>query len=362
LSALLRASDFEVDTALGGAEALLLFEASPYDAVFTDLTMPGMDGLELMRHLRAFDLDVPIMILTAAPTMESAIKAVEYGAMHYLLKPVRQVQLVKIAEKAVRLRQMARLKREALGLMGILDKDIGDQAGLDAIFDRALGSLFMHYQPIVRWSDRKVIAWEALVRSGEDKMAHPGAIFAAAERLVRVIDVGRRVRLLAPEPFAQEKTRLFVNLHIEDLKDDDLYNPSSSLAQMSDRVVLEITERHSLETIPDAHARVRRLRNLGYAIAVDDLGAGYAGLTAFSALEPEVVKLDMALIRNVHASPTKQKLIGSMASLCGDLGMEMIAEGVETEDERDTLVHLGCDLFQGFLFSKPSLAFPTVHF
>ena len=96
-----------------------------------------------------------------------------------------------------------------------------------------------------------------------------------------------------------------------------------------------------------------QLRALGYRIAVDDLGAGYAGLTSFAHLEPEVVKVDMSLIRGLDRSPMKQKLLGSIVALCRDLGIEMIAEGIETAEERDALVRLGGDLCQGYLFARP---------
>lgn len=360
LQALLESAGFEVVPCSDGAHALRVFESDPTDAIFTDLTMPNMDGLELIRAIRRIDLDVPIVLITAAPTMESAIEAVEYGAMRYLLKPVRQALLIEAAEKAVRLRQMARLKREALTMMGVLGKGIGDHAGLVAVFENCLDGLYLHYQPIVCWSSRKVVGWEALVRSSEEKMPHPGAIFEAAERLTRVLDVTRRVRALAPSPFGLEPNRLFVNLHVKDLEDDELYAEDSALAKMADRVVLEITERHSLDGIVDLRGKIRRLRELGFQIAVDDLGAGYAGLTSFSILEPDVVKLDMALVRDVHLHPTKQRLVGSMTQLCSDLGMEIIAEGIENMEERDVLIDLGCDLFQGFYFARPAVPFPDV--
>jgi EAL domain-containing protein (putative c-di-GMP-specific phosphodiesterase class I) len=75
-------------------------------------------------------------------------------------------------------------------------------------------------------------------------------------------------------------------------------------------------------------------------------------------LEPDFVKLDMLLVRDVDTNPTKQKLIRAMTSLCKDLGMTVVAEGVETVPERDALVALGCDLLQGYLLAKPGRAFP----
>jgi EAL domain-containing protein (putative c-di-GMP-specific phosphodiesterase class I) len=116
----------------------------------------------------------------------------------------------------------------------------------------------------------------------------------------------------------------------------------------------------SLDRITDISDKVAQLRALGFRIALDDLGAGYAGLTSFTLLEPEFVKLDMSLVRDVNTSATKQKVIRSMVRLCKDLGKQIIAEGVETRAERDQLIELGCDLLQGYFFARPGRPFPVV--
>jgi EAL domain-containing protein (putative c-di-GMP-specific phosphodiesterase class I) len=153
---------------------------------------------------------------------------------------------------------------------------------------------------------------------------------------------------------------MFVNLHTRDLLDESLYAAESPLSRHASRVVLELTERAALEEIPGAADRVARLRAMGFRIAVDDLGAGYAGLTTFAQLEPDVVKFDMSLVRDVDTHATKRKLIRAMSALFGELGMTVIAEGVETAAERDTLVAAGCELFQGYLFARPGRPFPAV--
>ena len=146
-----------------------------------------------------------------------------------------------------------------------------------------------------------------------------------------------------------------------ELDDDSLISADAPLSRHAARVVLEITERAPLEKIRDVTARVAQLRALGYRIAVDDLGAGYAGLTSFAHLEPEVVKVDMSLIRGIDRSPMKQKLLRSIVGLCRDLGIEMIAEGIETEAERDALVRLGGDLCQGYLFARPDKPWAAIN-
>jgi len=95
-------------------------------------------------------------------------------------------------------------------------------------------------------------------------------------------------------------------------------------------------------------------------VAIDDLGAGYAGLSYFAQLTPEVVKIDIALVRDIHKEPVKRKLVGSLTSVCKELGMLVVAEGVETAAERDVVAELGCDLQQGYLFAKPGPPFPPV--
>jgi EAL domain-containing protein (putative c-di-GMP-specific phosphodiesterase class I) len=233
---------------------------------------------------------------------------------------------------------------------------------LSANFERAMESLWAAYQPIVSLKDKKIIGYEALLRSGEPTLPHPGAVLDAAERLGRLEVVGRTMRRRASEPVAQSPhvEALFVNLHTSDLLDSDLSSPDAPLSRIAHKVVLEITERSSLDRVKDLRPRIAALREMGFRIAVDDLGAGYAGLTSFALLEPEIVKLDMTLVRDIHQSPTKQKLVRSMADLCRDMGMMVVGEGVETADERDMLLALGCDLLQGYFFAKPGKPFPEV--
>src|SRR5262249_10873481 len=104
--------------------------------------------------------------------------------------------------------------------------------------------------------------------------------------------------------------------------------------------------------------RIAELRRMGFRIALDDLGAGYAGLSSFAQLEPEVVKLDMSLVRDVDRAATKQKLIRSFAELCKDMGILVIAEGCEAKARRTALLEFGCDLLQGHLFARPAQPFP----
>jgi EAL domain-containing protein (putative c-di-GMP-specific phosphodiesterase class I) len=359
---LLQAKGYEVITAEDGRKAHELFRTQAFDVVLSDIAMPGWDGIQLLRSVRDIDADVPVVLITGEPAVATAVKALEYGAFHYLTKPVDMQTLEEVVDKAACLRRMAQMKRQAAELLGHDLKASHDLQSLQESLSRALGSLWMAYQPIVHADSGVVFGYEALLRSDEKSLPHPGAVLDAAERLGQLDVLGRTIRDRSAEPMihAPPEATLFVNLHTTDLLDEKLLSGDAPLSKIARRVVLEITERSSLDNVKDVRGRVARLREMGFRIAVDDLGAGYAGLTSFALLEPEIVKLDMSLIRDVHLSRTRQKLIRSMTDLCKDMGMLVVGEGVEIREEREMLVELGCDLLQGYMLAKPGRPFPAV--
>lgn len=353
----------DVHTANSGDEALALMDRGErFDLIITDLLMPGTTGAEFLRAVRGRDLDVPVIVLTGNPTLDTAIAAVQYGAFRYLQKPVAIEALCRAAREACAMSRLAVLKRRALELYESEGWLLGDRASLDSHFDRALELLWMAFQPIVGWTERSVYGHEALVRSAEPTLQNPGLLFDAAERLGRVQDLGRQIRSRVALHLGESlsKDPVFVNVHAADLSDPDLYDPRAPLTAHAPRLVLEITERASLERIADVRGKIKKLREIGFRIAVDDLGAGYAGLSSFSQLEPDIAKLDMSLVRGIDSSPRKASIVRSMISVCkGELGTKVVCEGVETEPERDALAGLGADLLQGYLFGRPGPRFRT---
>lgn len=359
----LTTAGFAVDQASNGNQAIERLQHKRYDAIVSDISMPELDGIGLLRAVREHDLDVPLVLVTGSASLATALEAVEFGALRYLRKPLAMNELVSVVEQATRLGRMARVKREAVELLGDQTKQLGDRASLELAFDRALEGLWMAYQPIVHYTERRIIAYEALLRSKELSLPHPGAIVDAAQRLGRLTALGRAVRrqvALTVSPSAVPQ--VFVNLHPNDLLDEELFSPDAPLTRIAHRVVLEITERASLDDIRDVQTRVTNLRQLGFRIAIDDMGAGYAGLSSIVQLEPEVMKIDMALVRDIDQSATKQKLVGAMVRLCAEMKVMVIAEGIETAAERDALLRLGCDIMQGYLFVKPDRAFPEARY
>jgi EAL domain-containing protein (putative c-di-GMP-specific phosphodiesterase class I) len=360
LGRVLKTRGYIVTTTSSGPEAVRLVTETDFDVILSDIAMPEMDGITLLREIRSHDLHVPVILVTGEPTVDTAVQALEYGAMHYLTKPVPVDALEHALDKAIHLRRMARVRQRAAELLGQSAASAADRAGLEATFQRCIDTLWMAFHPIVGARSHRTVGFEALLRSNEPSLPHPGAVLDAAERLGQLDVLGRTVRDRTTRPFAEKERSelLFVNLHVTDLLDPHLLSQASPLSSLASLVVLEITERSSLEKVPDVRARIAALREMGFRIAVDDLGAGYAGLTSFALLEPDFVKLDMSLIRGVDKNQTKQKIVRSMTLLCHEMKMQVVAEGVETPAECSTLVNLECDLLQGFLFAKPGPPFP----
>ena len=355
-------SGFRVLSVGSGAEALRVLDRRPVDAMVSDISMPGMSGTDLLGEVRVRNRDLPVVLVTGWPRVGSAVEAVEHHAYRYLSKPVSPTHLVEVIEEAVRSYRLVRIEREALSLMA--GSDVYDRSPdeLEASLERALASMRLVHQPIVRWSARAPIGWEALLRSDEPTLGPPPLVLEAAQRLGRLHDVGRRVRELAASSVEElpDGTSLFVNLHPLDLTDPELVEPERPLSRVAGRVVLEVTEQGRLDAVPDLEAHVAELRAVGYRVALDDLGAGYAGFGSFMRIGPEVVKVDRALVQDVHRSSSKTRLIRSLIDLCADADVGMVVEGVEVAEERRHLVELGCDLLQGYLFARPGPGLPAI--
>jgi EAL domain-containing protein (putative c-di-GMP-specific phosphodiesterase class I) len=352
LSRLLRSKGYEVLLSGGDSNTPQAIARGGYDLVITDLHMPQVNGMNVLRMVRELNPDLPVILVTAAPSTETAISAVKLRATAYLTKPIDSTKLADEVQQALALAELSRVRREAHSLLASGGAE--ENAALNESFDRALSALFMAYQPIVSWANRSAYGYEALVRSSEPSLPHPGALFGAAEKLKRGRELGRMIRSKCAQMSLPDGVNMFVNLHADDLLDEELFDPETAFSKAAQGIVLEITERAQLEGVKDAEGRIARLRALGFRIAVDDIGAGYSGLNSFALLKPDIVKLDMALVRDIDRDPVKRRLAGAVITLCRDLGILVVSEGVETVGECETLREIGSHLLQGYLFGRPA--------
>lgn len=234
-----------------------------------------------------------------------------------------------------------------------------------AALDRSIAqrSFHFHYQPIVDSKSGVVTAYEALCRPTDPMFVSPLELIHAAETASRVASLGSVLREVAVAPMDRlpEGALLFVNIHPLEVG-DRLLDPKLEplIASFASRIVLEITEGAALEGFDRVRAVLKRVKALGFQIALDDLGAGYAGLNSLALLEPDFIKLDMAMLRGIGYSSRSARLIRRITEFAQGEGMKVIGEGIETAEERAVVTDLGCHMLQGYFFSKPAPPFVTV--
>jgi putative two-component system response regulator len=156
-----------VETAGNGRDAVERVKTGSYDVIVSDISMPHMTGLEFLKAVRASDVDVPVILMTGAPGLDSAMRAVEYGAFRYLAKPVPASDLWDTVVRAAKLHELAKVKNDALELPGVDGGRLGEHAALEVRFSGAMTHLWMAFQPIVSWRERRIFGYEALLRSDE---------------------------------------------------------------------------------------------------------------------------------------------------------------------------------------------------
>lgn len=226
----------------------------------------------------------------------------------------------------------------------------------------------MAFQPIVDCETGRPFAYEALVRGPEGE--------SAADVLARVTPENRyafdqQCRVAAIEGAASAgildtDARLSINF-----LPNAVYSPVACIQLTlktaratgfpTDRLIFEFTENEEMADTDHITDIVETYRKMGFATAIDDFGAGYAGLGLLARFQPDLIKLDMALIRAIDASMPRRLIVESIVRLCEKLGILVIAEGIETRAEYDALRSLGVRFIQGYLLARPLLrALPSV--
>ncbi len=206
------------------------------------------------------------------------------------------------------------------------------------------------FQPVVRLEGREVIGYEALTRFTDG--SSPVQRFAEAEGAGLAVELERAAVTSAMAAASRLPDGPWLSINLSPAVLPELRQLTALAVTPERPLVIEITERMAIEDYGAARRLLRR--HLPYArIAVDDAGAGFASLRHIAELRPQIVKLDMQLVRNVHRDPAREALVAGMVHFAAESGCELIAEGIETEPERQALVRLGVKVGQGFLLGRP---------
>jgi EAL domain-containing protein (putative c-di-GMP-specific phosphodiesterase class I)/GGDEF domain-containing protein len=220
------------------------------------------------------------------------------------------------------------------------------------------GAVYIEYHPIVVTETAEVYGYEALARGTKRALRSPEVLFGVAEEANLIWELSRLCRRRAIEGIATNLAPdqlLFINIDPYDFRDPTFrYLDADELGiEQPERIVLEITERTAITDYPKFQGYLQEFRERGFRFAVDDAGSGYAGLGSIANLAPDFIKLDISLISGIDANFMKQNLVETMVSFANEHGIQVIAEGVEREEEWETVKQLGVHLTQGFLFHKP---------
>ncbi|PIR00572.1 MAG: diguanylate phosphodiesterase [Nitrospinae bacterium CG11_big_fil_rev_8_21_14_0_20_45_15] len=215
----------------------------------------------------------------------------------------------------------------------------------------------MAYQPIVDVGKKKIFSFEALVRGVHEESA--GDILSQVNPQNRFA-FDQLCRTKAISLAAEQNLDRFLNINF---MPNAIYEPRhciESTLNAADRfnfpytnIIFEMTEGEPFRDHKHLENIFTCYKDIGFKTAIDDFGAGYAGLNLLADFQPDLIKLDMALIRNVHQDAKRQAIVEGIHYVCRKLDIDVIAEGVETYDEFSTLYKIGIRLFQGFYFKKP---------
>jgi EAL domain-containing protein (putative c-di-GMP-specific phosphodiesterase class I)/DNA-binding NarL/FixJ family response regulator len=340
------------------------------DILLLDLHMPTMDGVAVLAALRdalPADAFLPVIVLTADATSGARERALAAGAKDFLTKPIDRLEVLLRVSNLLETRNLyQRVQRDRSQLQGELEEQrLHEKALIEQRRDRlarvdsamATDGLRMVFQPIVELESARIVGYEALARFSGTPHRSPDQWFEEAD----IVGRGTELELLAVEraiaSFDALPSDALVSLNVSPGVARTAALAAFLARLPGSRTVLELTEHTRIRDYGPLRVCLDRFRERGVRIAVDDAGAGYAGLQHILSLQPDVIKLDLALIRNVDTDPARRALCACLMRFAVEIGAEVVAEGIETPAEFETVRGLGIRWGQGFYLGRP-VAFP----
>ncbi|MBS7559043.1 EAL domain-containing response regulator [Pseudomonas protegens] len=366
VTALKKVMPGQVHEAASGSEALALLEhCERMDIAICDLKMPGMDGLAFLRHAsQSGKLHSVILCSQIEPilrqTTVSMIRRLGLNFLGDLGKPFNLERLTTL---------LTRYQNQRHGLVTALKKSELPTLA-DVIRGLDNGEFEPYYQPKVALDNASLQGAEALARWNHPQLGvlppshflHIMEHHSLLDRLFwQLFDQGLALR----RKLAQKGIPLSFsfNLHPSQLASQTLTESIATLLVLfqvpSSSITFEITETSLISAPASSLENLVRLRVMGCGLAMDDFGAGYSSLDRLCELPFSQIKLDGTFVRKMGHHPRSSAIISYTVALARSLGMSLIIEGVETREQQERLLELGCDIAQGFVFARPM---PESHF
>ncbi|MBD1815200.1 EAL domain-containing response regulator [Microcoleus vaginatus] len=370
---LLKAEGFDVTGAENGAQGLYAAVSNVPDVIICDVMMPELDGYGVLVALRSNPVTatVPFVFLTGKADRSEMRQGMELGADDYLTKPFSKAELVGAISSRLKKQEAVAEQYNTLRAQGsefiqnTADKLEQIKTSLCNALERE--EFQVYYQPQVNVQTGKIMSAEALVRwlHPEKGLISPAEFIPAAEATGFIVQLGEWVLQTACRQMqvwqnAGFPLRIAVNLSARQFRQPDL---SSRVAQIlaetgleANTLELELTESLMVEDAESAIATLQHLKNLGVCISLDDFGTGYSSLSYLTQYPFDTLKIDRCFISKITDGCTNAAIVKAIIEMAHSLCLEVIAEGVETEAEKDFLWRYKCDMMQGYLFSPPLTA------
>jgi diguanylate cyclase (GGDEF)-like protein len=328
---------------LGGDEFGVLVEATT-DQGIRDLCTQILKACAQSRLISGHEVQV-----------SASIGVARQGATHSEVELMRQADLALYAAK--------REGRNRFRLFDLaLDRATKYQLSIENGLERALrsGQFGMVYQPIVTAQDNAILGFEALVRweSPEHGSISPAEFIPIAEETGLILDIGDWItRQALKECRRWNGPYVSINLSARQFLRHNVAERVLRYAAEADvspsKIQIELTETAIIDDVERADQNLRVLRNAGVRVALDDFGTGYSSLVYLNQFAIDCIKIDKSFVDNITRDRQSAVIVTSVSNLARSLGMSVVAEGVETEDQRKVLIAAGCGAMQGYLFGKP---------
>lgn len=342
-------------------EAIELADDQRPDVALVDVKMPAGGGARAAREISRVSPATRVIALSAFEDRPTVLEMLRAGAVGYLVKGTAAEEIVGSIERV-----MAGGTSLSTEVIGGIVQELTSQLRREEIeherrearrgeIERFMAGdgLSMVFQPIVDLRSREVVGLEALARFRSLPLRPPNEWFAEAVALelgvqLELTTVRQALRELPRLPFG---TFLAINCSHRAATSADL---ASVLALDAERIVIEITEHEAVEDYNDLLRALTALRNSGVRVAIDDAGAGFASLRHTLQIAPDIVKLDISLTHDIDHDRGRHALAAALIRFADEMGMHIVAEGIETAAELNALLALGVRFGQGYYLAAPA--------